>query len=68
MEKEFELPKGAFYIENRYGMRYPKEKGYYGFQVGCQPAYYYWQDCIYTIDVFKEGEYVTTFSCKHGEF
>lgn len=68
MEKEKELPQDAFYIENRYGRMYPKEKGYYGFNVGYQPAYYYWQDAIYTIDVFKDGEFVTTIRCKHGEY
>jgi hypothetical protein len=68
MDKNFELPKDAFYIENRYGMRYPKEKGYYGFLFGSQPAYHYWQMAKYTIDIFKEGEFVTTIVCEHGEY
>ena len=68
MEREFELPKDAFYLDGRYGRIYPKEKGYYGFQVSCQPAYYYWQDAIYTIDIFNNGNFVTSIRCKHGEF
>lgn len=63
-----ELPKGAIEINNRYGLRYPLEKGYYGFIVKSQPAYYYWQMAQYTIDVFKDGEYITTFTCEHGHF
>lgn len=66
--KDSELPEDAFYLENRYGRIYPKSEGYYGFEVGYQPAYHYWQDAKYTIDIFKEGKFVTSITCKHGEF
>lgn len=66
--KNMELPKDAIEINNRYGRRYPIEKGYYGYIVSRREAYHYWQMAKYTIDIFRDGEFVTTIVCESGEF
>lgn len=63
-----ELPKDAISIDNRYGRRYPLSEGYYGYIVGDRPAMSIYQMRMYTIDVFRDGEYVTTFTAEHGEW
>ena len=69
MKQTKKLPEGAITIDNRYGRRFPKEKGYYGFIVGDRPAMFIHQMRKYTIDVYDEDDnFVTTFTCEHGEF
>ena len=63
-----ELPEGAITIDNRYGRRYPSSEGYYGFIVGESFGGGIYDMRKYTIDVFQDGEYISTFTCEHGEF
>ena len=68
MKKDFKLPEGAEYLGGRYGRIYPKEQGYYAIEVGYKPAIHIHELSRYTLDVFKNGEYVTTICCTHGEY
>lgn len=68
MSTKTKLPEDAIILENRYGRRYPEEEGYYGFIVGCRPALHIYDMAKYTIDVFKDKEFITTIVCEHGEY
>jgi hypothetical protein len=62
------LPKGAITIDNRYGRRYPIDQGYYGFIVSEYFGGHIYDERQYTIDIFNDGEYITTFTAPHGEW
>ena len=68
MNRRLDIPNEAITLDNRYGKRYPKTEGYYGFIISEKPAMHVWQDKIYTIDVYKNKTFVNTITCKHGEW
>ena len=56
-------------FDNRFGKRFPKEKGYYGYLVGDRPARSICEMRQYTFDVYDSNDkYVTTFTAENGEW
>ena len=56
-------------LEKDAGLQWPSEKGYYGIIISERPALEYWQDKIYTLEIYdKNDKYCGKWSGKHGDY
>ena len=60
-------PGDNVFFDDYYKNRFPKSQGFYGEITGCTPARNYNLMAKYNVDVFQNGEYVTTITCEWGD-